>query len=224
MSILKAIGFSARRKRMRRGSVHLVHDRWRASLQQRQKLKCEEYKINLLPWRHYQNKRFDWSLGIAAGLGAGIAFLFYLYSSSQVSNALAAYSLLDIQMKKISPKIKEMEKIKAANEALMISMKMVQTLQSTRELTAHLFDEMSRVMPGGVYLTHIQRIENQITLRGFAQTITQVSELMRNMEKNDWIKNPQLNEIKRGKTKPIDLNKDNAMNGSEFQLSFEIIS
>jgi type IV pilus assembly protein PilN len=107
---------------------------------------------------------------------------------------------------------------------LMISMKMVQTLQSTRELTAHLFDEMSRVMPGGVYLTHIQRIENQITLRGFAQTITQVSELMRNMEKNDWIKNPQLNEIKRGKTKPIDLNKDNAMNGSEFQLSFEIIS
>jgi general secretion pathway protein J len=51
-SILKAIGFSARRKRMRRGSVHPVHDRWRASLQQRRKLvpysdrgfKCEEYK------------------------------------------------------------------------------------------------------------------------------------------------------------------------------------
>jgi hypothetical protein len=46
-NILKAIGFSARRKRMRRGSVHLVHDRWRASLQQRRKLKCEEYSIIL---------------------------------------------------------------------------------------------------------------------------------------------------------------------------------
>ncbi|MDP3559870.1 MAG: cytochrome c-type biogenesis protein CcmH [Legionellaceae bacterium] len=37
--------FSARRKRESQGSVHAVHDRWRASLQQRRKLKCEEYKI-----------------------------------------------------------------------------------------------------------------------------------------------------------------------------------
>jgi LPS-assembly lipoprotein len=48
--ILKAIGFSARRKRARRGSVHPVHDRWRASLQQRRKLKCEKYIHFLLPW------------------------------------------------------------------------------------------------------------------------------------------------------------------------------
>jgi hypothetical protein len=48
INILKAIGFSARRKRASRGSVHPVHDRWRARLQQRRKFKCEEYKFVLL--------------------------------------------------------------------------------------------------------------------------------------------------------------------------------
>jgi 3-phosphoshikimate 1-carboxyvinyltransferase len=48
ISILKAIGFSARRKRTSRGSVHPVHDRRRARLQQRRKLKCEEYNHHLI--------------------------------------------------------------------------------------------------------------------------------------------------------------------------------
>ena len=39
--LLKAIGLSARRKRKRQGSVQLVHDRSRLSLQRRRKLKCE---------------------------------------------------------------------------------------------------------------------------------------------------------------------------------------
>lgn len=41
--LLTAIGFSTRRKRMKRGSVHAVHDRSRESLQRGRKFKCEEY-------------------------------------------------------------------------------------------------------------------------------------------------------------------------------------
>ncbi len=43
-NILTAIHFSVRRKRSSLGSVHLVHDRRRCSLQQNRKLKCAEYK------------------------------------------------------------------------------------------------------------------------------------------------------------------------------------
>jgi type IV pilus assembly protein PilN len=77
----------------------------------------------------------------------------------------------------------------------------------------HLFDELIRVTPSGVYITKIERKSDVVTLWGFSESNTNVSNLMRNIEINDWIQNPMLSEIKKE-----DDEKQTAF--SEFKLNF----
>jgi len=94
-------------------------------------------------------------------------------------------------------------------------MGIVQNLQATRILMARLFDELVNITPDGVYLTKFERAGNKITLTGYAESNSNISQLMRKIMSNQWIQNPELTEIKR--TKETKKSVDN-----EFILSFEL--
>ncbi len=174
-------------------------------------------EINLLPWRELKRERekklFTTLLLIGLVVAVAIVLLFNYYAKSVVENQRSRNQRLRNEIVILDKKIKEIESLKKIREALISRMLIVQNLQSTRILTVHLFDELIKVVPEGVFITKLERKDNVVTAWGFTQSATNISNLMRNIEKNVWIQDPTLTEIKKAdKTKKT---KDN-----EFRLSF----
>jgi len=82
-------------------------------------------------------------------------------------------------------------------------------------LTVRLFDELIKVMPKGVFLSKVERSGDKITVLGYAQSNSDISALMRNIEKNALIQAPALTEIKKSKDKKSAVE-------HEFKLSFTL--
>ena len=74
-------------------------------------------------------------------------------------------------------------------------MKAIETLQTSRPLIVHLFDELVATLPEGVYLTEVAQQGSNVTIKGVAQSNARVSNYMRNVEDSEWLQNPKLSII-----------------------------
>ena len=177
-------------------------------------------EINLLPWREQkrelEKKQFYTYLAIGLAAGVLVAFLINIYANGLVSQQTQRNQTLKNEITRLDKQIKEIENLKALREALLSRMTIIQNLQSKRALTVRLFDELVNIMPGGVYFTRMEREGNKITVLGFAESNSNISQLMRNIEKSTWIQNPELTEIKTTKEKKEGVVK-------EFKLSFVLM-
>lgn len=173
--------------------------------------------INLLPWREQKReqdkKLFTTMIIISALIAAFIVFLINYYASNLVSNQTERNQMLQKEITALDEQIKEIKTLKQIRESLVSRMAIVQNLQSTRTLMVHLFDELIKVMPAGIYVTKLERQNDIVSLYGYSESNTNISILMRSIEDNNWIQNPVLTEIKK-----MDDKKQPANN--EFKLSF----
>ena len=71
----------------------------------------------------------------------------------------------------------------------------IQELQSSRPQIVHLFDEVTTVLPDGLYLTAITQTGNSVEFAGQAQSNARVSSLMRNIDDSEWLNAPTLDFI-----------------------------
>jgi type IV pilus assembly protein PilN len=76
----------------------------------------------------------------------------------------------------------------------------------------HLFDELVKTVPDGVYLTQLKENGNRLEIRGVAQSSTRVSTFMRNIDASVWMDNPQLQVV------------ESAQNSSTGGSSFTLFS
>ncbi len=74
-------------------------------------------------------------------------------------------------------------------------MEIIEQLQSSRPEVVHLFDEMARQLPEGVYLTGLKQTGSQVELKGVAQSSTRVSALMRQIDASDWFTDPDVQKV-----------------------------
>lgn len=173
--------------------------------------------INLLPWREkkreQEKKTFTTVLLSSVVISALIVFLVNYYADSLVSNQLGRNKILENEITVLDDQIKEIKSLKTVRAGLISRMAIVQNLQSTRTLMVHLFDELITVIPSGIFLTKVERKNDVVTLWGYAESNTNVSDLMENIEKSDYMQNPVLIEIKNMEDK-----KQSADN--QFNLSF----
>lgn len=177
-------------------------------------------QINLLPWRELrrEQEKKQFTLYFALSLiGAVITVLLMnTYAKQLIEDQTARNQILQKEIQVLNKQTKEIEQIKTLRLALIARMNIVQNLQSTRILTVRLFDELIKILPDGVFLTQMERRGNRIILLGYAESSSNISILMRNIEQNRWIKQPELTEIK--KTKEA-----RARVEHEFKLSFTLV-
>jgi type IV pilus assembly protein PilN len=174
-------------------------------------------KINLLPWREKQReqekKLFTTMVLTGVCVAAFIVFLINSYANFLIDNQTERNQMLQKEIASLDEQIKEINSLKRIREGLISRMSIVQNLQSTRTLMVHLFDELIKVAPSGIYVTQLERTNDVVTLLGFSESNTNISILMRNIENNIWIQNPILMEIKKMDDKQQPAN-------NEFKLSF----
>jgi len=153
-------------------------------------------RINLLPWREGQRKErklaFLVSLGIAA-LAAGVtAFAAYLMYGSMIEGQEHRNAELRVQIKTLDKQIEEINSLESEKQKFIARMEIIEKLQRSRPEIVHVFDEIVRTLPEGVYLTAVKQSGTKLKFDGIAQSSTRVSSFMRNIDGSQWLRNPEL--------------------------------
>jgi type IV pilus assembly protein PilN len=71
-------------------------------------------------------------------------------------------------------------------------MRVIEELQSNRPAIVHLFDELAKIIPEGLYIDSLEQKSGSITITGQAQSNARVSAFMRALEESKWFKKPSL--------------------------------
>lgn len=156
-------------------------------------------RVNLLPWREMRRKEQDrMLLSVAIGawmLMALIVGFGYLHVGGLIDAQTARNDFLQQEIAKLDQQIKEIQNIKKQREALIARMQVIERLQGERTQIVHLFDDLARQIPEGVYLRSLKQQGKALTLAGTAQSNARVSSLMRNLDGSDWFAGPNLDVI-----------------------------
>jgi type IV pilus assembly protein PilN len=156
-------------------------------------------RINLLPWREElrAQQQKDFISGIAAGVLATVAVLIFVHM--QIGGSIASQEernrYLTTEIAALDVKIKEIKTLEALKAKLLARMDVIQSLQGSRPEIVHLFDEIAKTVPEGVYINKFVQSGKDLTLNGVAQSNARVSAYMRKLERSSWLKDPQLNVI-----------------------------
>lgn len=157
-------------------------------------------RINLLPHRELaraaRRRQFNILLGMAVAAGVVVVLLGHSFIAASQSTQDARNAFLDQEIVKLDTQISEIKKIREQTQALLARKQVVETLQSNRTEVVHLFDQMIRLLPEGLYLKSFSQAGNVVTLSGYTQSSARVSTLMRNLESSPWFESVNLVEIK----------------------------
>lgn len=185
-------------------------------------------RINLLPWRaELRNRRRNqFFLGLG---GAVVAALVVIGLASWVMSAIIdnqndRNQMLKTEIDALDKRIKEIIDLEAKKERLLARMEIIEQLQKSRPEIVHVFDQLVRTLPDGVYLTSIKQTGPRLEIKGAAESNTRVSAFMRNIDKSGWLKDPDL-EVVEVKTPKGKGKGDNvALRASEFTVTASQVS
>lgn len=157
-------------------------------------------RINLLP--HRQEKRAQRKRQIvvgaviAAGIGLVIGLLGHTYLSGRVDTQRARNAYLAEETKKLDEQIEKIKGIKEQTQDLLARKQVVEGLQTNRSEAVHLFDQLVRQLPEGMWIKSIKQTGQIVNIIGYAQTNGRISTLMRNFDASQWLEKPELVEIR----------------------------
>ena len=156
-------------------------------------------RINLLPWREADRKKRQRDFGVAMGGGVVVAVSVVLAAifafSQMISNQEDRNRRLTDEIAELEKSIKEIDGLEAQKERLLARMEIISELQKSRPEIVHLFDELVRQLPEGVYLTGMKQTGASVEIRGVAQSSTRVSALMRRIDASEWLADPEVDRV-----------------------------
>jgi type IV pilus assembly protein PilN len=176
-------------------------------------------RINLLPWREQERKVRRREFGVAMGGAAFAAVIFVLFGrllySGWIDAQNAKNNLLKKEIVKLEAQIADIQDLENRKQRLVARMEIIEKLQRKRPEIVHLFDEIVKTVPDGIYLTGIKQSGNKLEIHGVAQSSTRVSTFMRNIDSSVWMDNPVLQVVESAKDSPT--------GGSNFTLSSDVV-
>ena len=155
--------------------------------------------INLLPWREAERQKRQRDFGVAMGgaviAGIAVIMLTMLAFSQMISAQEGRNNRLTAEIAELEKSIKEIDGLERQKERLLARMEIIDQLQKSRPEIVHLFDELVRQLPEGVYLTGMKQVGSRVELRGVAQSSTRVSALMCQIEASTWLSDPEVERV-----------------------------
>jgi type IV pilus assembly protein PilN len=170
-------------------------------------------RINLLPWREAdrKRKRQEFLVGIAGAVV--IALLLGLLAQFQMQSSIdhqkERNQLINEQILEVNKQITEIIGLEQQKQRLLARMEVIEQLQRSRPGIVHLFDQLVRTVPDGVYFSNLKQTGTRVQINGIAQSSTRVSAFMRNIESSEYMADPSLERVE---------TKGSADSGAEFVL------
>lgn len=153
-------------------------------------------RINLLPWREQQRRERKLSFFVALGGATAAAlvatFAGYLVFQQQINSQESRNERLRGEIKVLDAQIQEINNLESQKQRFIGRMQVIDKLQRSRSEVVHMFDEITNLVPDGVYLTSFKQNQRKLRFDGVAQSSTRVSTFLRNIDSSQWIKDSSL--------------------------------
>lgn len=171
-------------------------------------------RINLLPWREAERKRRRQEFGVGAVgallLGGVIAIAVNWQMQGAIDSQNERNQYLKDEIAQLDKQITEILALEQQKERLRARIQVIERLERSRPEIVHLFDQLVRTIPDGIYLTSLKQTDRKLQLRGVAQSSTRVASYMRNIDASEWLAEPALDILE---------TKGSGDGGSEFTLN-----
>lgn len=155
--------------------------------------------LNLLPWREAarkeSQKKFVVMVVGAIVVAASTVFGVFSFYQDQINKQSDRNNYLQAEIKTLDKTIAEIKKLDVTRKALLDRITIIEGLQSTRPGIVHLFDEMVKSLPKGMYLTSLEQKKTKIKLEGKAESNARVSSYMNRLDMSPWLSSSALNII-----------------------------
>ncbi len=123
-----------------------------------------------------------WPLGGAAFAAVIFVLGGKLLYSSWIDSQNAKNNLLKKEIVKLDAQIADIQDLENRKQRLVARMEIIEKLQRKRPEIVHLFDELVKTVPEGIYLTQMKETGKKLEIKGVAQSSTRVSTFMRNID------------------------------------------
>lgn len=157
-------------------------------------------RINLLPHREEKRKARRQQFYVLLGLVTVLAGLIWFLGYSIVSNRIAAQieknEFLKREIASLDKEIDEIKKIQEQTNALLARKRVIEALQGNRTETVHLFNELAKQVPEGIYLRTVTQSGPRIAISGYAQSNARITTLMNNLDESPFLGSSTLVETK----------------------------
>ncbi|MDM7861621.1 PilN domain-containing protein [Alteromonas sp. ASW11-36] len=174
--------------------------------------------INLLPWRESQRqaqKQQYFGVLFVTAVFVGLMFWFVgAFIDQKIDNQNARNDFLQNEIAALDTQIAKIKTIKDKKLAIEQRMALIEQLQTSRNIAAHVFDELARIVPPGVSFRTMTRNGNRIDIEGISDSNNRLSDFMRRLEASRVFTNGELSSI------VADTSSTNAV--SDFRITFRI--
>jgi type IV pilus assembly protein PilN len=178
-------------------------------------------RINLLPHRESKRKerklKFMVALGVAVVVAMATTFAAYLMFDGMIAAQERRNQQLRREIKTLDKQIEEINTLETDKQKFIARMEIIEKLQRSRPEIVHVFDEIVKTLPDGVYLTGVKQVggnSRRLQFDGVAQSSTRVSTFMRNIDASEWLRNPELSVVQTATKGP----------GSSFTLTADEVT
>jgi type IV pilus assembly protein PilN len=153
-------------------------------------------RINLLPHREEKRKarrqQFYALSGMICVLAALIVFLGWTVINGYISSQEETNKFLKAESEALDKQIAQIKTLKDEINLLLAKKQVIESLQRERGRAVNIFNEIAKQLPEGVYLKTLKQEGLKISLTGYSQSNSRVSEMMRNLEQSEAFEAPRL--------------------------------
>ena len=157
-------------------------------------------RINLLPHREAKRKARRQQFYVLLGLVSVLAGLIWFLGFSIIGGWTRAQEEKDEFLKReiasLDKEIDEIKKIQEQTNALLARKRVIEALQANRTETVHLFNELAKQVPEGIYLRTLAQAGQLINISGYAQSNARINTLMNNLDESPLLERSSLVETK----------------------------
>ncbi len=157
-------------------------------------------RVNLLPHREEKRKARRQQFYALTVMVVVLVALIWVFGFLTIGRWIATQDEKNAFLKKeiatLNKDIAEIKQLKEQMNIMLSRNRVIESLQATRSETVHLFTELARQVPPGIYLKNVRQTGRKISLNGYAQANARVSELMQKLDASPLLERPVLIEIK----------------------------
>ncbi|MBM7456902.1 type IV pilus assembly protein PilN [Oceanisphaera litoralis] len=174
--------------------------------------------INLLPWRESeraaQKKQFMMILSVASIITVSVMLVANMWINQQTAQQQQRNRFLQSETAKLDVILGEMRDIRDKRLELLERVALIDGFQQRRNVSVRLFNQLPELVPPGVYLSSLNVVDNRIDIVGKTEAYPRVANMIRQVERRDWLYEPRISSIFSSDMQPIAL--------SQFSMQLKV--
>ena len=157
-------------------------------------------EINLLPWREQQRDSERRRFYSVVVLNLVLVILLVMGMSQYVEHEIALQFRINHRLKEelqvLDLPYQALNALKKSREELIARINVIQDLQISNIYISLFFSQLPHYLREKLYLYRMERVHYKVILHGFSVSNTAVAGLIRRLEKESYIKDAKLHEIR----------------------------